>query len=103
MTYQPIRFLKATPMRSMCPGPEVHRAFETVTLGYADDVDHLVLCENVRHFHLLFKKPSHKVNLLIDGSTVDLNLLDVGFLAAELHFANLGVADGTDNLAVLLR
>ncbi|RUP51504.1 hypothetical protein BC936DRAFT_147775 [Jimgerdemannia flammicorona] len=64
---------------------------ETVTLGDADDVDHLVLLED-----------GVDVDRLLEVLTGPLDLHDVGFFLADLELANLGVGQDAYNGAVLL-
>merc|ERR1719265_7174 len=86
-----------------CAAPSSDDTVETVTLGGANDVDHLVLGEDIRDFHFLFEKVGAEVDLVIDASTVDLNLLDVSLLLSNSDLSYLSVHDSSDHLAVLLR
>mmetsp|Transcript_80807 Transcript_80807/g.250907 ORF Transcript_80807/g.250907 Transcript_80807/m.250907 type:complete len:252 (-) Transcript_80807:8-763(-) len=75
---------------------------EAVAFRHADDVHHLILAEYVSDLDLLLEQSCDEVNLLLNGAAVDLDLLNVGLLRANLHFGDLGVADCSDDLAVLL-
>jgi len=75
----------------------------TLTLGNTDDINALVLLEDGVDGDLLFEELGGEVDLVGDGATVDLDLKDVGLLLSlELGLGDLGVADGADDLAVLL-
>merc|ERR1712107_702777 len=53
--------------------PSAGHALEPVTLGHADDVDHLVGGEHGRHGDLLLKMVPGKVNLVGHGASVQLD------------------------------
>jgi len=74
----------------------------TLTLGDADDVDVLVLGKDRVDIDGLLEKLLGKVHLVRDGSTVDLDLADVGLLDAKVQLADLGVGNHTDDGAELL-
>merc|ERR1719221_640664 len=97
-------FAKTTVRLAGQPGdaPASDNAVDPVTLGGADDVDHLVLLEDVGDLDLLLEEADAEVDLLRGGAAVDLDLLDVSLLLAASGLRHLGVADGTDVLAVLL-
>jgi len=77
--------------------------FVAFTLGDAHDIDGFVHAEDGVDWDLLFEKLGAEVDLVRDGTAVDLDLDDVGsFLALHLGLGDLRVADGTDDLAVLL-
>lgn len=82
--------------------PSLNDTSVSVTLGYADNVNHLVGTENGRHGDLLLEQLSAEVNLVGNRSSVDLNLDDVSLLLTKLSLRHLGVHDGSDDLAVLL-
>lgn len=75
---------------------------ETVTLGDGDHVDHLVLLEDRVDRDGLLKETLTESNLVGDGTTVDLDLHEVGLLLLEGSLADLGVGENTDDSAVLL-
>merc|ERR1711959_252971 len=76
--------------------------FESLTLGDGNGVDHLVLLEDTTDSDRFLKERSGECDLVGHGAAVDLNLADVGLLLAEVHFADLCVADNTEDGAVLL-
>merc|ERR1712187_413760 len=76
---------------------------DSATLGDTDDVDHLVLGEDIGHADLLLKQVLAEVDLGINVSSVDLDLLEVCLLLADLSLLDLRVDQQADNLAVLLR
>mmetsp|Transcript_23324 Transcript_23324/g.55072 ORF Transcript_23324/g.55072 Transcript_23324/m.55072 type:complete len:372 (-) Transcript_23324:64-1179(-) len=82
--------------------PASDHAIEAFALGGTDDVNHLILGENVLHLDLLLEKAHGEVHLVGSASSVDLDLLDVGFLLTDSDFPHLRVADRADHLAVLL-
>ncbi|DAZ95504.1 TPA: hypothetical protein N0F65_001843, partial [Lagenidium giganteum] len=69
--------------------PTGNHTLETVTLGDTNDIDHLVLGEDGRHWHLLFEERLGEVDLVGDRATVDLNLHEVSLLLAKLDLAHL--------------
>jgi hypothetical protein len=76
---------------------------ESLTLGDGDDVDHLVLLEDASDGDLVLEELDGEVDLLLSvGTSVDLDLNDVGLLLAELEVADLGVGDETDDVGALV-
>ena len=51
-----------------------------MTLGNADDVDHLILSEDVFDRDSLLHQPTSVVDLLRDRASIQLNLVNVGLL-----------------------
>jgi len=82
--------------------PTGANTFVTHTLGDTADVNVLVLGEELVDGDLLLEEVLGEVDLLGDGTTVDLDLEDVGLLDAELELLDLGVSDDADNVAVVL-
>ena len=60
--------------------PPAGDALEPVALGHADDVHHLVLGEHGSHGDLLLEVVPGKVDLVGDGTAIELDLHDVSFL-----------------------
>ena len=73
----------------------------TATLGDANGVDHLVLGEDGVDGDLLLEVLVAPVDLLVNGTAVDLDLDEVGLLLAEGESLHLRVADGADGDGVL--
>jgi len=74
----------------------------TATLGNTDDIDHLVLLEDGVNLDFLLEQALAEVDLIGDGATVNLDLLNVSLQLTDLDLGHLGVADQTDDLAVIL-
>jgi hypothetical protein len=82
--------------------PTSSDTFESVTLGDAQSVDHVVDAEDGINSDFLFQEGLGIVDLLFDVlSTIDLDFQDVGLLLAQAKFADLSVGDHTDHRAVL--
>lgn len=75
---------------------------ETLTLGDSNDIDHLVLLEERGDFDFLLEVLAGPVNLLGNGTTVDLDFHNVGLLLANLGLADLSVSNDANDAAVLL-
>lgn len=82
--------------------PSSGDTFVTVTLGDGNDIDDLVLLEDARDLDLLLEVGSGKLDLVGDGSTVDLDLHEVGLLLLETGLGELGVGENSNDSAVLL-
>ena len=81
--------------------PTLDNTSVTLTLGDTDAVKHLILGEDGGDGNFLLKHVEAEADLVSDGSTVDLNIDDVGSLLASAGLADLSVADGADRRAVL--
>jgi len=86
--------------RQLLGVPTGSDALETFSLGDGDAIDHLVLSEDLGHWDSLFQMFLHPLDLVLDGSTVQLDLHDVSLLLTLLDQANLGVNQDTDDFAV---
>ena len=82
--------------------PSLNDTSVSVTLGDTNDITHLVLREDGGNWDLLLKELSAEINLIRDGTTVDLDLNNVSLLLTNLALRNLSVHDSSDDLAVLL-
>jgi len=74
----------------------------TVTLGYSDNINQLILLKDGWDFNGFLKQSLGKVDLVSDGASVNLDLHDVSLLLLEWRLADLAVGDESDNGAVLL-
>jgi hypothetical protein len=73
-----------------------------VTLGNSNDVEALGVLEDLADADLLLELLLGPVDLLGDGTTVNLDLHDVSLVLTEGDLADLGGADDTDDGSVLL-
>merc|ERR1712096_159989 len=96
LTQSTVRF----PRQARAP-PSSDNTIVAVAPGGANDVTHFVLAEYICDLHLLLEKAHSKVDFLRGGASIDLDLFDICLLLTNLSFANLGVAERTDHLAVL--
>jgi len=88
--------------RQLTSTPTMGDTLETVTLGHTNDVNHLVLTEDGGDGDLLLQMLLGPVDLgLHVGTSVDLNLHQVGLLLAQIQLVQLSVSQHTDDLAVL--
>lgn len=88
--------------RKLLGSPSAGDAGESVTFGDSDDIDHLVLLEDGADLDWLLKETAAELNLISDGTAVDLDLHQVGLLLLERGLADLGMGEDTDDGAVLL-
>jgi len=76
-------------------------ALEAVALSDTDDIDGLVHGKDRVDSDLLLKEAGGKVELLLDvGTTVDLDLHEVGLALADRGEVDLSVGNNTDNSAL---
>jgi hypothetical protein len=73
-----------------------------VTLGNTNDVEAFGVLEDFADADLLLELLLGPVDLLGDGTTVNLDLHDVGLVLTEGDLADLGGAENTDGSSVLL-
>jgi len=76
--------------------------FVTLTLSNTEDIDHFVLVNDLGYSDFLFKVLLSEVNLLGDGTTVNLDFEDVSLLLSKVELIHLSVDDDSDDLAVFL-
>lgn len=81
--------------------PTVGNTLKTVTFGNGNDVDILVLFKDGRDIDRLLEEAVSVVNLVWDGSSVDLYLHEMSLLLAQTSLADLGVGKDTDDSTVL--
>ena len=72
------------------------------TLGNRNDINQLVLLKYAPDVDLLLKVRFGKLEFVGDGSTVDLDLHEMGLLLLETSLGELGVGEDSDDGAVLL-
>jgi hypothetical protein len=75
--------------------------FETVTLGNTNDINALVLLEDGGDIDSLFKVVLGELDLVGNGTTVDLDLHQVCLLLLQTGLSELGVCQDSDDGAVL--
>ena len=74
----------------------------SLTSGNANGVDALRVGEDLRDLDLLLELLVSEVDLVSDGTSVELDLHDVGLHLSEVELVDLGGADHADGGAVLL-
>ena len=87
--------------RKLLGAPTVSNTLETVTLRDRNNVDDLVLLENGADLDGLLEKAVRELDLVSNGTTVDLDLHEVRLLLGETSLADLGVGKDADDSAVL--
>ena len=75
--------------RKLLGVPTARDSLEPLSLRHSDAVNHLILLEHVLHRDGLLEVLLSPVNLVSDAPTVQLDLHDVGLLAAVLHQLHL--------------
>lgn len=88
--------------RKLLGAPSARHALVTVALRDSNAVDHLVLLEDGVDVDWLLEQPMSEVDLVGDGTTIDLDLHEMCLLLLERCLADLGVGEDTDDGAVLL-
>jgi len=88
--------------RQLLHVPTSNNTFDSVTLGDADDIDHLVLREDVLDGDCLLHESAGEVDLLGDRAAVQLNLVNVRLLLPFAKKLDLRVRNNADDSAVLL-
>ena len=83
--------------------PTAGHTLESLTLGHANAVDHLVLGKDLAHGNGLLQVLAHPLDLIIDGATVQLDLHDVGLLLALLDQADLKWEEGNGMVSSLFK
>lgn len=80
----------------------LHDSCGSLTTSDTDDIDLLVLIEDLVDVNLLLQQVPGVVDLLLDVTSIDLDLEDVVLLLSEVEFVHLGVDDNPDDGGVLL-
>mmetsp|Transcript_30321 Transcript_30321/g.26865 ORF Transcript_30321/g.26865 Transcript_30321/m.26865 type:complete len:214 (-) Transcript_30321:129-770(-) len=73
----------------------------SLTSGNTNGIDHLVVREDFTDSDFLFKVVLSPGDLLGDGASVNLDLVEVGLSLSELDLLDLGVHEHSHDLAVL--
>lgn len=89
--------------RKLLGVPSAGDSLESVTSGNSDGVNHLILSEDGINLDLFLEMLASPVDLLLDGSSVDLDFDEVSLLLATAKDLHLSVSDHTDRRAVLLQ
>jgi len=87
--------------KSSC-SPSRRNSFESVSLGNSDRVDNFGIFENSVYGNEFLEKSNSEVNLLFDGSSVNLDFHDVSLLVDDSDLLDLSVGDNSNNGGVLL-
>merc|ERR1712186_253267 len=82
--------------------PTAGHALESVSLGDTNDVQSFVHGEDLSHGDLLLEVFPGPVDLVSDGSTIELDLHDVSLLLSATKDLHLSMDNHTDGGAVLL-
>jgi len=88
--------------RQLLCSPTGSNTLVTLTLGNGDNVDNLVLLEDGVDGDRLLKEITGEVDLLLNRTTVDLDLHQVRLLLLKRGLADLRVGEDADDGAVLL-
>jgi len=72
------------------------------TLGNTENVNHFILIEDLGDSDFLFKVLLGEIDLLGDGTSVDLDFEDMSLLLSEVELINLGVYDNSDDSTIFL-
>lgn len=75
--------------RQLLGVPTAGHTLESLALGHANAVNHLVLGKHLAHRHGLLQMLAHPLDLVIDGAAVQLDLHDVRLLLALLDQTDL--------------
>jgi hypothetical protein len=67
----------------MFDAESLHDACDSLTLGDTQDVDHFIVFENIADIDFFFEETISVVNLLCDGSSVNLDFENVILLLSE--------------------
>ena len=80
--------------------PAMSNALETVSLGNSNNIDVFVLFEDGGDVYGFLEEIMSVVDLVSDGSTVQLDLHEMSLLLAQASLADLSVGKNADNSAV---
>jgi len=88
--------------RQLLHVPTSDNAFNSVTLGNADDVHHFILREDVLDRNSFLHQAAGKVDFFGNCTAIQLDLVDVGLLLTLTKELDLGVSDNADDSAIFL-
>jgi len=88
--------------RKLLHVPTGDDAFDSVSLGDADDVDHLVLGKNVLDRDCFLHQTAGEIHLLRDRPPVQLNFVDVGLFLTLSEQLDLRMSDDADDGTIFL-
>merc|ERR1711935_278043 len=74
----------------------------SLTSGDTNNVDHLVVVEELTDGDILLELGLSELDLVSDGSTVNLDFHEVGLLLSKVELIELGASKASDGGAVLL-
>eukprot|EP00419_Tripos_fusus_P012867 CAMPEP_0172655818 /NCGR_PEP_ID=MMETSP1074-20121228/943_1 /TAXON_ID=2916 /ORGANISM="Ceratium fusus, Strain PA161109" /LENGTH=130 /DNA_ID=CAMNT_0013470553 /DNA_START=139 /DNA_END=531 /DNA_ORIENTATION=- len=74
---------------------------KAVTLGDPNGIDHLILLKHISYFDLLFKESHGEINFLFRSASINLDFFDVRLFCSNFDFADLRMANRTDDLTIL--
>jgi len=77
--------------------PSRSHSGESVTLGGGEGIKHLVLSEDSINGNLLLEKSISEVNLLFNGSSVNLNLEEMGLALSKSNLSDLSVSENSND------
>ena len=86
--------------RELLGSPAVGNTLETVTLGYSNNINVLVLFKHSGDFNGLLKETISVVDLVGNGSTIQLDLHEVSLLLVQAGLPDLSVGKNADNSTV---
>lgn len=73
-----------------------------MTFGNRNNIDHLILLEDTTNLNRFLKQATCKINFLVDGATVNLDLHEMRLLLFKRGLADLRMGEDADNSAVFL-
>merc|ERR1719347_1352389 len=92
--------LVSLPWQFLCVPPAGY-ALEPVTFGHSNDVNHFVLSKDSANRNFLLEVIPSKVDLISNGSAIQLNLHDMSLLLPASEDLHLSVHDHSDCSAIL--
>jgi hypothetical protein len=86
--------------RQLLGSPTMSNTLESMTLGHSNNIDVLILLEKRSDLHGLLEETLGELDLVSDGTSVDLDLHEVGLLLMQAGLPDLCVSKDTDDGAV---